>query len=96
MPHLRLNHLSIEGNYEFAPATCTTIQASTHLTKTVVEAANSLKHLEVLTIQQRLGALIAQSTANNLLLRNGFKVLSQHVEDGRLGMVFTTPRKSES
>ena len=62
--------------------------------KTVVEAANSLKHLEVLTIQQRLGALIAQSTANNSLLRNGFKVFSQHVEDGRLGMVFTTPAKA--
>lgn len=62
--------------------------------KTVGEAANSLKHLEGLTIQQRLGALIAQSTANNPLLRNGFNVFSQHVEDRQLGMVFTLPAKA--
>jgi len=64
------------------------------LRKTVEAVANSLKHLEVLTIQQRLGALIAQSTANNPLLRNGLKVLSQHVGDERLEMVFTTPAKA--
>jgi hypothetical protein len=62
--------------------------------KTAVEAVNSLKHFEVLTIQQRLDALIAQSTANNPLLRNGFKVFSQHVEDRRLVIICTTPAKA--